>query len=428
MKNLSLLTYFKKMKILRTLLLLISSGIVAVSQPQFSDDEYTRYELLDPATQSFRILYDVSATTPGALFYFNALRKGSEHKVDEVIDRMTGKKPEWTITSADDARRTGMIDAEAGTDYLKIKMTKPVPVGGENRLRIDKTYKDGVSYFIKDDRIVFDRTLGIKRNAIVLPKGYELIKCNYPAQVMPEPDGKLKISFINTGSQNVPVHIEARKLPATANTTIVKSTIIENQTPGQGRNKSAARINFDFPERANQTREIVYFLQQPGTNSFRLYHDYTEEKEGTDRYINVVRPGSKASNPSAKILDTGKELKVETLRGDAINKRGLDIGEPITPETEVVVIWYDAVQKGQTVRLRIEETYTDKNRYVLNGDEFIFDRAFGRPFNTVVLPEGWFLTTNAVPATVDLIDGNVSLFYVNSSPEDIDVYIKGRKR
>lgn len=416
------------MKMLKTLLLIMSSCSMAVSQPQFSDDEYTRYELLDPATQSFRILYDVSATTPGTLFYFNALRKGSEHKVDEVIDRMTGKKLEWTIASADDARRTGMIDAENGTDYLKIKMTKPVPVGGENRLRIDKTYKDAASYFIKDDRIVFDRTLGIKRNAIVLPIGYELIRCNYPSQVMMEPDGKLKVSFINVGSQDVPFHIEARKLPASANTTPVKSTLIENQTPGQGRNKSSARINFDFPERANQTREIIYFLQQPETSSFRLYHDYTEEKEGTDRYINVVRPGSKASNPSAKLLDTGKELKVETLRGDAINKRALDIGEPVTPETEVVVIWYDAVQKGQTARLRIEETYTDKNRYVLNGDEFIFDRTFGRPFNTVVIPEGWFLTTNAVPATIDLVDGKVSLFYVSDSPEDIDVYIKGKKK
>ena len=121
-------------------------------------------------------------------------------------------------------------------------------------------------------------------------------------------------------------------------------------------------------------------------------------------------------------------MKVETLRGDVINKRGLDIGEPVTPETEVVVIWYDAVKIGQTARLRIEETYTDKNRYVLNGDEFIFDRAFGRPFNTVVIPEGWFLTANATPATIDLVDGKIHLFYVNSAPEDIDVYIKGRRR
>ena len=33
-----------------------------------------------------------------------------------------------------------------------------------------------------------------------------------------------------------------------------------------------------------------------------------------DRYLNVVRAGSKASDPSATNLDTGTELEVETLR------------------------------------------------------------------------------------------------------------------
>jgi hypothetical protein len=106
-----------------------------------------------------------------------------------------------------------------------------------------------------------------------------------------------------------------------------------------------------------------------------------------------------------------------------------DIGESVTPESEVVAIWFDKVKAGQSVRLRIEETYTDPNRYILYNDEFIFDRSFGRPFNTVVLPAGWFLTANAVPVTISLTpEGNISLYYVNSAPEDIDVLIRGRKR
>jgi len=416
------------MKTIKLILLTVLFSKVALGQSQRSEDEYTRYELLDPTTQSFRIVYDVSAVSAGVQYYFNTLRKGSEHKVDAVIDRATGKKLDWSVVTGAEAKKSGFAEAEVDGDYLKVKLSVPVPIGGEYRLRIDKTYTDPASYFVKEDRIVFDRSLGIQRNAIVLPKGYELIKCNYPSQVMLEPDGKLKVSFINAGPQSVPLHIEARKLPASANTPQVPFAVTESQVPGQGRNKSIARIHFDFPERAHQTREIVYFLQQPETHSFRLYHDYTEEKEGMDRYINVVRPGSKASNPSAKMLDSGKELKVETLRGDEITKRALDIGEPMTSETEIVVIWYEAVKKGQTARLRIEETYTDNNRYILSGNEFIFDRAFGRPFNTVILPEGWFLTSNAIPATVDLVDGKVSLFYINDSPEDIDVYLKGRKR
>jgi len=52
-------------------------------------------------------------------------------------------------------------------------------------------------------------------------------------------------------------------------------------------------------ERAHQDREIVYFLQPPETHAFDLYHDYTESRAGTATYVNVVRAGSRASNPSA---------------------------------------------------------------------------------------------------------------------------------
>ena len=413
------------MKPILTLLLLLTTFNAFSQSP---DDSYTRYELLDPSTQSFRILYEVTSTEAVSSFYYNTLRKGSEHKVDGVIDLMTGKNLEWTIVNGVDAKKAGYTQADNDGEYLKIKLARLITPGSEYRLKIDKTYKDAKSYFAQSARIVFDRPLGIKRNAVVLPFGYELIKCNYPSQVMMEVDGRLKISFLNAGSAEVPLHLEGRKLPASANLAFVSQKPAP-QTQGQGRDKSKARLDFVFSERANQTREIVYFLQQPETHSFRLYHDYTEAREGVDRYLNVVRAGSKASNPSAKILDTGKELKVETLRGDDIKQKGLDIGEQITSETEVVAIWFDPVQKGQSIRLRIEETYADANRYVMYKDEFVFDRSFGRPFNTVILPEGWYLTANAVPAVVDLApDGNISLYYVDDAPEEIDVFIKGRKR
>jgi hypothetical protein len=197
------------------------------------------------------------------------------------------------------------------------------------------------------------------------------------------------------------------------------------QQPSQG----SAALGQRLTERAAQTREIVYFLQQPETHSFDLYHDYTESRPGMDRYLNVVRAGSRASNPSAVILDTGEQLRVETLRGEAINNAHLDIGEPVRPETEVVVIRYPPVQPGQTVRLRISETYTDPARYRLEGDELIWDRAFGRPHNAVVLPAGWYLTHSAVPATVSLTeDGRVRLDFVNPRLDEIQVLIVARRR
>jgi len=93
------------------------------------------------------------------------------------------------------------------------------------------------------------------------------------------------------------------------------------------------------------------------------------------------------------------------------------------------VIWFDAVKEGQSVRLRIEETYTDANRYLLYNGELIWDRSFGRNRNTVILPEGWFLTTNSIPAKISLTeDGKVQLDYTNPRPDNIDVFIKGRRR
>jgi hypothetical protein len=182
-------------------------------------------------------------------------------------------------------------------------------------------------------------------------------------------------------------------------------------------------------ERAHQDRDIVYFLQQPETHSFDLYHDYTESRPGADKYLNVVRKGSRASKPVARILDTGETLKVETLRGDAITRAGLEIGEPVQPDSEVVVIRFAPVEKGKSIRLRISETYTDEKSYRLNGEELVFDRSFGRPRNAVVLPAGWSLTASSIPAVVTQTeDGRIRLDFVNPRPDEIAVLIQARRR
>ncbi|HEX7122520.1 MAG TPA: hypothetical protein VF178_09150, partial [Gemmatimonadaceae bacterium] len=180
---------------------------------------------------------------------------------------------------------------------------------------------------------------------------------------------------------------------------------------------------------ARQDREIVYSLNQPETHSFDLYHDYTESRPGVDRYLNIVRPGSTVSNPSAISLDTGESLTTETLKGDQISGAGIDIGEPVTPASEVVVIRFPAVKQGQSLRLRISETYTDPSRYGVVDDELVWDRAFGRPANAMVLPAGWYLTNCSVPATVSLTpDGRVRLDFVNPRNDNIQVLVTARRR
>jgi len=187
---------------------------------------------------------------------------------------------------------------------------------------------------MRGDTLVFTRPLGIKRNAVVLPKGYELISCNFPSQVLQQDDGRVAISFWNSTPSEAALTLRAkpvRNLPA-------------------GKSSMASRLG----ERA--------------------YQD-------------------------------------------------------VTPQSEIVVFRFAAVKTGESIRLRMFETYTDAERYKLVGDELVWDRSFGRPANAVVLPAGWVLTNSSIPATVSTMsDGRVRLDFVNPRPDEIGVLITARRR
>ena len=404
--------------------------------PQTQTDAYTRYELQAPGSESFRIIYDVTATTAGAVYYYNGIRAGAEETVHSVTDLHTGAPLAWEVVDGRYARANGHPRANEDGHFIKVTLARPVPEGGQGRIRIDKTYRDANSYFTEDGDVVFSRTLGIRRNSVVLPAGYELVGCNHECQVDTEAEdggpARIRVSFMNPGPSGVPFLVRGRPLPVRAGsrrTSAAGRTAAEGGVSTTQTVNSAARVGRTFPERAFQDRDITYYLQQPETHSFRLFHDYTESRPGVDRYLNIVRAGSKASDPEATILDTGESLVIETLKWTEIAERGVDIGQQPTPESEVVVIWFDAVQEGQSVRLRIWETYTDPGRYVLNGDELVWDRSFGRARNTVILPEGWYLTTNAIPGVIDQDElGRTRVRYTNGRPDQIQTFIKARRR
>jgi hypothetical protein len=402
-------------------LLLAAPSLAQTPQRQTQEDDYTRYELLGPDTAQFRILYEVTATTAGAPYFFNAIRKGSIATDERVADMMTGQPLTWEIVNGAQARREGHPTADLETEWLKVHLARPVPKGGEARVLIDKTYKDPKSYFRDGDTIVFDRSLGIRRNAIVLPAGYRLISCNVPSQVMSTADGRVMITFMNPGPAAAPLVIRAKPglapfTPKAATARGAQSTVaLASQ---------AARLS----DRAHQDREIVYFPNDPSTHSFSLYHDYTESRPGVGHYFNVVRAGSTVSNPSAVWLDTGDALKVETISGAVLKKRGLDAGEPVADTTQVVVISFPPIKNGQSARLRITETYTDPGRYLLEGDELVWDRAFGRPRNTVVLPAGWTVVASSIPSTITQDpDGRQRLSFENNRNDEIHVLIRARR-
>ena len=118
---------------------------------------------------------------------------------------------------------------------------------------------------------------------------------------------------------------------------------------------AAAQEPTRLDERAHQDREIVYFLRDPDTHAFDLFHDYTETREGTSRYVNVVRKGStvaieRASSPPDEALKRDPEG-----RGIMPPRRQRRDG---AADSEVV--WCGSRRRrGASVRPRISATYTD---------------------------------------------------------------------
>jgi hypothetical protein len=391
---------------------------------QTEADEYTRYELLAPETASFRISYEVTATTSGAKFFYNPIRKGSIASDESVHDAHLGAPLHFEVVSGAAARRDSLMpDADPATEYIRITLAAPVPEHGQARLLILKTYRDPKSYYLDGKTLVFERALGIKRNKIVLPPGYEVTSLTVPAQIRTEEDGRIAVSFLHAGAGEAPLKVRAVK---DAQTAAPRPLTAQRswESPFEGGTEEER-----LAERAHQDREIVYFLQPPETHAFSLYHDYTETRAGVNGYANVVRTGSVASRPSATNLDTGEALEAREMSGAELGASKINVGETVAPAAHVVVIPFAPLQTGQTLRLRIAETYTAPISYRLEGEELVFDRSLGRPRNAVVLPSGWYCTFSAAPATVSqLPDGRVRLDYWDDRPEAVDVLLKARRR
>lgn len=189
--------------------------VLLAALPVWAADELTVYDLLPPATHQFAIVYDMSSAREGAPFIFNPIRPGSVVTKERVIDRATGKELVFEEVDGRTAKSSGFVNSRAADDakFIRVHLLKPVAKGGEARIRIFKTYTDAPSYYEKDGGFVFDRPLGIKRNVVILPPGYELTGSGSPCIVSTDPDGRLRVSFLNDRDDQLPVKITGRRLP-----------------------------------------------------------------------------------------------------------------------------------------------------------------------------------------------------------------------
>ena len=181
----------------------------------FAEDDFTVYELLAPNTHKFAITYDVATSVAGSPFYLNPIRQGSRASDEHVLDLATGKDLKFEIVDGKTAKAAGLRSGNTpdAALFLKVHLAAPVPKGGQARIRIIKTYEDAASYYGDQRQIVFDRGLGIRRNVVVLPAGYELIGCSVPAIVSTQPDGRVRVSMLNDRDDELPVKITGRRMP-----------------------------------------------------------------------------------------------------------------------------------------------------------------------------------------------------------------------
>jgi hypothetical protein len=182
--------------------------------------------------------------------------------------------------------------------------------------------------------------------------------------------------------------------------------------------------------RAEQDREISYWLLDPSTHQFRISHDFTVIRPGQKYVHSFVRKGSVVAPDAAMFdLDAGTRLKTYTVSGKDVNALGY---YPDKVDPDSVAVQGDLlhpIAEGQSTRIRVQETYTDPVGYVVKDGELVWIRTLGRPLNYVTLPAGWKLTSLNTPATITLDEeGRIKLRFVNVRNGDLAIEIKARKR
>ncbi|HTS65205.1 MAG TPA: hypothetical protein VMH28_24450 [Candidatus Acidoferrales bacterium] len=182
--------------------------------------------------------------------------------------------------------------------------------------------------------------------------------------------------------------------------------------------------------RADQDREIRYWLLDPETHQFKISHDFTITRVGQKSAHSFVRKGSTVSGGAQMYnLDTGEPLPTKNVTGKSVNALGY---YPTPTDDDSVVVQGDLpkpVGEGESVRIRCVESYTDAAGYYVRNGELVWSRTLGRPLNYVTLPAGWMLTSLNSPAVVTLDgEGRLTLRFTNIRNDELSVTIHAKKR
>lgn len=331
----------------------------------FTQDAYTEYALLEPASQSFRIKFLPEETRVGATEIVNETRGGSEGGDVKVYDPRTGDPVEFTYAQVGD---------DADRHAIRAKLPRPVPEGGIGRILIYKTYKDPRTYQMNGDDLVWVRSLSGYRLGVILPKGYAFSSSNVAAQLAVTVDGKLKLAFANPSGQTNPVTIHARK-----------SSAVFTPQPFMD-------IFFDDVK-------TLYDLDQPDTGRVNVEQTYSDYRAG----------------PVA-VLDTQSYLRLNYLK-----VLDLDTGKALTPVnnggTTSVKLEVPITNERQSAHLRLTGSMGKVDYTIVKG-ELMFTMVVYGLRNTVLLPSGWEVSAMSQSGTIGTYRNRVFAAFINLNAEN----------
>jgi len=326
----------------------------ATPAPFHWHDDYTEYHLLAPDTHQFAIVYFVNQRQAGLTYVLNQTRSGSEGSGIAVSDPRTGEPLKFDYMTGKELAAAGVqgrLNAEE--HYIRAHLPRPVPAGGEGRVRIEKTYKDEKSYFSSGETITFARSLGIGRNAVVLPAGYKLVSSNVAGIVDSLNDSRIRISFENINGYASDVNIRAAKSTSSSH------------APGAGGATPASTF-----------AKTLYELRADGTVT--LTHHF---------------------------VAAGDEISGDTGPVGTMKMFDMDLGTAVKRGERI-----------RNAHIRVSNAFRDP-AFVATGADFRWSREILSPRATIVLPAGYELAHASMPVTTGTLpDGRVYLQVVNNRP------------
>jgi hypothetical protein len=171
------------------------------------------YFLKGPETHAFRLYHDYTESRPGVDKYMNVVRTGSTVSEPSAYVLDTGEKLETQIMTGE---QLALAKIDAGevvspTGQVVVVRFAPVKKGGSIRLRIWETYTTVGSYRLDVDELVFDRSLGRPRNAVVLPADWYVTASAVPATVSILADGRVRLDLWNGSPEPADALIKGKR-------------------------------------------------------------------------------------------------------------------------------------------------------------------------------------------------------------------------